>query len=411
MLAAATNLDDLTAKGWAWLQIVDDEMAEALAAPLQLAKAMPAVAPLQALYYLKSCYVYWSMPNGPAECVIPGGPVLTHKQLQAIAVDGAAAVQAIEEQIVLPTQQALTLINAAARVTRLVTRVSPEEMDRDRVFAFNPALAEVASTVSGPVFNEVCARGWYGGGQKWRFSINGLGSWLLTNVGVVDSVFKALPAASWKGLIDETGQPQTIATADIAVVDQAILGAKPGKPALPKDLVLKPITPWVPPPSDPLVTYVGAWYAPQYCVPKPCWKSGSPPPTGTCNEPPPDSSSGDSADTAPPMDTALPSKDAADTAQPDLEATTGPEGGPVPGIDAAGGWKDTATDPEPEVTANLDGAVADDAKAGATPAKSAAVDDGCTAGHGSAPSGFWAALLATVAGLWWRQRRDQGSAL
>ncbi|MBM4343967.1 MAG: DUF2330 domain-containing protein [Deltaproteobacteria bacterium] len=429
-LAGVANLDQLTGiAGWLF-SIADEEIAEAVAAPLQLAKVAPGASPLVVLAYLSSCQQYWDMPGGPPACAIPGGPVLTHAQLQAIEVDGAAAVKAIQDQIVAPTELAMALVKAAPRVTRLVTRVSPEEMDRDPVFAFNPALPEVAPVVAGPKFNPVCPQGWSGGAQQWRLSIDGLGSWVLGQVGVVDSLFKAAPAASWKGLIDETGQPQAIAAADIPVVDAAIIGAKPGKPALPKDLVLKPVTPdWIPPPSDPLVTNVGPWYAPAYCVPKPCWKSGNPPPTGPCTEPPPDTGEANTADTtAPPVDATTAPNDAGtapnDTATTasdastapndanavnlDADAANGPEGGPVPGIDAAGGWKEVAAPPETEATVSLDSAQADTAKASVKPPAAAAATDGCVAHRGVGTGGAWAGLVACAVALWWGRRRGRG---
>jgi len=182
-----------------------------------------------------------------------------------------------------------------------------------------------------------------------------LGSWVVDNGTSVPPRFAQTPAAAKIQLLDESGNALDVAPMQVPVISSAIAGAKPGQPQLPKDFVAQPAQPWPVPPSDPLVTTAGVWYAPPGCNPKAGWVSGSPPPLGA--------------------------------------SVGASDGGSVPNVDAQGGWGDLAS--------------ADSAGAAAKPAAVKA-DSGCAAAVGAPQWGPWpvAALLVAIEVV--RRRRWRG---
>ena len=266
------------------------------------------------------------------------------------------------------------LLSDSAKLTRLVMRISPAEMDRDPVFAFNAALPDVLPTRELQV-NVVCPQGWSEGPQAARLSMNGLGSWVFKGLNSLDPRFKKAPAALTISLLDETGPALLLAPEAIAVVDQAILGAKPGKASLPDGLAVKKGTAWVPPASDVLVTTLGPWLQPPGCKPKSGWQNGQLPPTSTSVGSDANGSDGSLSDVVSGADVS----------------------GPVPGIDAAGGWNTDAVGPE------LQGDVA---KTAPPAAPKSAPDNGCAATRTGAAPG-WAVVGLVLAALMWRRRRSR----
>jgi MYXO-CTERM domain-containing protein len=137
----------------------------------------------------------------------------------------------------------------------------------------------------------------------------------------------------------------------------AIAGATPGKPSLPKDLVLQTAVPWSPPQSDILVTKLGPWKQPApWYTPKAGWVDGKLPPSG-----------------------AMPAADAS--------GDTAPTSGPVPGVDAQSGWTDAVS---PQATA---------------PATAKASDDGCRAAPQGPMRSTVLALAVLVLAVIWSRRR------
>jgi MYXO-CTERM domain-containing protein len=240
-------------------------------------------------------------------------------------------------------------------VTRLVMRISPAEMDRDPVFAYNATLPSVQP--ERPIrTNTVCLDGWTNGPYASRVTLDGLGSWVFSGPNTTDPRFAKAPFALKIQLLDETGGPLDIAPPQVELIDTAIAGATPGKPSLPKDLVLQTVAPWSPPPSDILVTQAGPWKQPApWCKPKAGWVDGKAAPTGPAS-------------------------------QADAGSDSGATSGPVPGVDAQGGWTDAVS---PQATP---------AAAKATPP-----DDGCSSGRASSP--WWSPALGLAAVAWLIRRR------
>ncbi len=335
---------------------VNVEVADALEPKLQLAAQFPGVTPLQSLANLRACAQFWGGGMGGFGSCNLQNLSWTQDQLQAIAIDGVALADDVTSTLVAPIADVQKQLTASTTVTRLVMRVSPTEMDRDPVFAFNASLPNVDPQFQ-VTLNDVCVDGWYSGTRGERLTIASLGSWVIDPNQGVDPRFKTLPAA-WKvQVLDETGGAKDIDPPQAPVVAAAILGAKPGTPSLPADLVLNAPKPWTVPASDPTVTKVGVWHKPQYCIPKAGWKDGELP--GPDVEP-------------------------ADAGVTDSNGT-------IPGVDAAGGWNDA-------------GPLQDTAGA---PTDTSSTKSGCTAGH--AANSAWLALAFAVGFILRRRVNPRGN--
>ncbi len=277
---------------------VTQEVADTLDEALGLSTYATGTTALQVLGNLRGCAKYWQAGMVDFEhCPVAASPELfTHQALSQHAVDGVKAAEVVQKQLVDPVAEVAAQLAKAAVATRLVMRISPDEMDRDPVFAFNKGLPSVANTRQGSI-NPVCLTGWAGYGQTAkRITWPELGSWVVDNDTAVAPRFAQTPAAAAIQLLDEEGGPLPVAPAQALVVSSAIAGAKPGQPQLPKDFVAQPAPQWTVPPSDPLVTAVGVWHAPAGCNPKAGWESGAPPPAGAAIGSP-DGGSLDSAST------------------------------------------------------------------------------------------------------------------
>ena len=230
---------------------------------------------LDVLAALQSCGLYWKN-GGDDGCVTPK-LTLSRAALVKVAVDGATVAGAFQAGIIDPLFHVAGLLAASARTTRLVLRISPEEMDRDPVFAFHATLPEVAPTL--PVrFHAVCQDGWQNGPLTTRFAIAGLGNWVVVDRTIIDPLFTPTPAALAVTVQEEAGEPVRISAQDRKLVDSAIAGALPGKLSIPTGLVLAAATPFMPPLSTPPVTTQGLWHQPGNCTPLPGWVDGQPAP-------------------------------------------------------------------------------------------------------------------------------------
>ncbi|MCO4763588.1 MAG: hypothetical protein KC502_18905, partial [Myxococcales bacterium] len=143
-------------------------------------------------------------------------------------------------------------LGSSPRVTRLVMRISPDEMDRDPIFGFNAALPNVSNEYKA-TFKRVCSTGWYPY-DKTRLTIDGVGSYVFDGVipndftssgkvgnNAVDKRFIESPMALKIELLDETGAATPVHNSQVDLVDTAIAGATIGKKSLPDNLILKPV--------------------------------------------------------------------------------------------------------------------------------------------------------------------------
>ena len=290
-LTKSDNLVELAgfvaSKGNDWLS---DDIAQLFEKHLGLTKllaVMKPATPLEALGYLWSCGTFWQNMGGFQSCVPQGAPGgLTLDEAKKVAVETGALVGALKEGIIDPIYDVGDMINGSKTVTRMVLRISPEEMDRDPIFAFNPALAEVNNMVY-VRHRRVCSDGWLPA-EHTRIAVDGLaGSWVVKGSwpggghNALDPRFKDAPLALSIELLDENGNPVAIDPSEVGLVDTAILGATPGTATLPSGFSLKKPKLWAPPPEDPPVKKLGPWMSPgPWCVPLPGWVDGKLPPTG-----------------------------------------------------------------------------------------------------------------------------------
>ncbi|MBI5611126.1 MAG: DUF2330 domain-containing protein [Deltaproteobacteria bacterium] len=147
----------------------------------------------------------------------------------------------------------LAAIAQQRTLTRLALFISPEEMDRDPQFAFDPKLPAVDNqhTVRA---NYACSDGWYPA-NRVRMTVPELGSWTTVSGSLLqDPRFSSAPAALRVELLDEVSGAKPVAPPQVDLVDTAIAGAKPGLPSLPAGIVLQPDSGWQAPPSDPTLT-------------------------------------------------------------------------------------------------------------------------------------------------------------
>jgi hypothetical protein len=207
------------------------------------------------------------------------------KELAAQPVAGSALAKHLDKVFFGPIRTAAEGLQAAPVATRMLLRISPQEMDRDPIFAFNPKLPEVANLHKGQ-FTQVCPDGWLPATQT-RLALDGHsfvfqgeppGGVSVAN-NATDKRFFQAPAAARIELLDETGDPKLIDKSQIDLVLTGIAGAQPGKPSLPDGMTLKPGVVWQPPQSDAVVTKLGPWKQPPGCQPLPGWQDGQLPPT------------------------------------------------------------------------------------------------------------------------------------
>jgi len=365
-LAASQNTFDL-AKALSNGLLLTEESAPILDKAAGLQDKYPKLSATQRMAALKGCGQLWQFEPA-SSCGFGGISKLTPAEAKAIAVDGAKVAAAYNQDFAGPILAVATQLESAPMNTRMVLRISPAEMDRDPVFAFNATLPPVSNLHSAK-FKRVCQDGW-APALASRLTLPSLGSWVL-NGGVpngagqvannaLDARFVKAPAALRVELLDETGPPALVTPGQIGVLDAALAGATPGKKSLPEGMSVTPGQAWQPPQDDKPLTLVGNWPQPQGCEPKAGWQNGKVPPSGSVVQP--DAGSDDSG-----------SQDA--------------------GIaDAAG------TD-----SSLHDGGASD---AGAPVPSPAPKDDGCTAGRGAVPVGAWV-LLGGLALLAVRRRRKE----
>jgi len=275
-LAAGTTLLDL-ANFLATSQLpLDSEVVSALQAQVGQTGLFMDVTAQEALAGLKACAKFWDQPGAPDSCA-SAKVTLSKTALQGTPFAGGTASKQIQTSIIDPLFHVADLLGKSSRATRMVLRISPEEMDRDPVFAFHSTLPVVAPTLA-VHHNQVCTDGWLNGHLQTRLTVAGLGSWLVTEKSIIDPLFKTAPAALSVTVQEEDGSPVFIAPSDIGVLDATIAGAKPGQLSIPTGTSLKPGKAWTPMASAPAVTALGAWTQPPNCSPKPGWQNGKLPP-------------------------------------------------------------------------------------------------------------------------------------
>ncbi len=172
------------------------------------------------------------------------------------ALDGAAMAADLETAFCKPVREMAQRLGSAAKVTRLVMRISPSEMQKDPVFAYSATLPDV-SNVNNAVAHGICRKGDYTQDAE-RLTLPGLGSWVFESPdgfakikSAADTRFATAPAALHVEVLDETGAPFPVKVEDVGKVDAAIAGAHAGVPSL--DIKLDPAGDrWTPPPTDAL---------------------------------------------------------------------------------------------------------------------------------------------------------------
>jgi len=257
---------------------ITDETAGIVAKHVDLTKLAPGKSPALVLAMIRACIPFWQTFMGGQPCFVEGVN-LDQQDVYAIPANGGALAAELLETFLQPIDDTFKGIKASQKVTRLVMRISPEEMDRDPIFDFSKEMPDVSNVMSAGM-GQACSTGWTPS-DLTRLEFAGIGSWLVDPTlksSALDPRFKDAPLALRVELLDATGPAIVMNAADIELVDIAIKGAMPGKASLPAGLTLKPPVAWLAPPVDPAPTTVVVWKKPYDCTPKPGWVDGQLPP-------------------------------------------------------------------------------------------------------------------------------------
>lgn len=196
-------------------------------------------------------------------------------------VDGQALAAQLDKEFSQPLRDVTPLLTGGQKFTRLAMRISPNEMTKDPVFAFNPALPDVSQERKATVAS-VCRAGDLTADAQ-RLTVAGAGTFVIANsvsgattgfgaqnanaTSATDPRWKSAPAALVVEVLDEGGQATPIAKDQIDLVDAAISNALVGTPSIPASLTLKPAeVRWNTPASDPPFTAIARQSDPGGCT-------------------------------------------------------------------------------------------------------------------------------------------------
>jgi len=184
-----------------------------------------------------------------------------------LPVDGKKVAKLMDKDYIQPIQRLNNAVKASKKITRMVMRISPEEMDRDPIFSFNPDLPDVKNEFKATL-HRVCSTGWYPY-DSTRLVIEGVGSWVFKGQmpgqqgsskvanNATDPRFVTAPMAANIEYMEESGAANQVHSAQVDLVDGIIAGSKIGKPTVPGEYELKKAGKrWTPPANDKTVTHV-----------------------------------------------------------------------------------------------------------------------------------------------------------
>ncbi|HRE88822.1 MAG TPA: DUF2330 domain-containing protein, partial [Myxococcota bacterium] len=154
------------------------------------------------------------------------------RQDRPITVDVPALRTALLEEVVQPLQRIEALFSRSPKLTRFFAMISPDEMTRDPIFAFNPDLPDI-SNIKTSMWdmidcgsNEV--RVTYPDGLQELTTCNGCQSGF-GSIAPITSV----PVLRFGEVLDEQGQPVPFHPDQAAAMDTLVGGATLGQPTIP----------------------------------------------------------------------------------------------------------------------------------------------------------------------------------
>ena len=207
------------------------------------------------------CY---ASPCGPSSYACSGACGDYKKAVADQPFDAAAMTKEIGDGVVVPLQDAQEAYNSGKYLTRLMTLLSPEEMNKDPIFAWNadlPTVSNAHTATAKPLCEpgtKVATRAqlqFTDGAQlvvplppkKNPYDCFGYYSYANTDTATGPIVAAGGQPAKSVQVLDESGQPIVIDPSAADKVDAALNDAKPGTPSLNADFVksLPPVT-WNP---------------------------------------------------------------------------------------------------------------------------------------------------------------------
>lgn len=189
-----------------------------------------------------------------------GKPCADYKAaVQAQGFDGKAMADDVQKTVIAPLQDMQTSFETSPYITRLYTLVSPPEMNKDPIFAFNKDLPEVDNLHTAKAL-AICAPGknqahavkiTFKSGQEQTIELPDTNDWSFCGFGG-PAGFGGAPAfgqgdgdliaqggqpAYRVEVIDESGLPLEIDPRDADLVDAELSKAVVGKPSLSSDFL------------------------------------------------------------------------------------------------------------------------------------------------------------------------------
>ena len=168
-----------------------------------------------------------------------------------IGGDLATLAARVIDEIVEPRGEVEDLLGGASTLTRFFTTISPDEMTRDPLFAFNPDLPAVdnehvlTATIMADEECEPFVDAVWSDGRRYTFECPDGTCDVVQFLGPVPDV----PALLAAEVLDESGPPIPFDAGQSLQVDAMLAGAVPGSPSLPEDFDVE--TPEEDPTLDP----------------------------------------------------------------------------------------------------------------------------------------------------------------
>lgn len=150
-----------------------------------------------------------------------------------LGVDVAALADALEREVIASRRSLEALFADATTLTRFFTLISPDEMSRDPIFAFNADLPDVSNvhTATWSLVDCESNRGriTYPDGTTLTADCGGSCRFGFAQFQPVQGVSPLL----YPEVLDESGDPIRFAKSQVEEVDYLLQGAYPGSPSLP----------------------------------------------------------------------------------------------------------------------------------------------------------------------------------
>ncbi len=200
---------------------------------------------------LRAVFSQWAMDNIPVTVPTPSpwAPNAVAVQQDPVYADLDAEFAAtgdvdtfrrrLADELLVPMIRIESLFAETDVLTRLYTRLDPEDMTRDPIFSYNPDLPMVDGTQHAEVLIHGCGKEvmevQYPDGTVHATDCNGM----CGVFGAIVVPVPGVPALLVGEVADETGEPRGVHPEDLYLVDDMLASAAPGEPSVPGEFDLR----------------------------------------------------------------------------------------------------------------------------------------------------------------------------